>query len=157
MPAQLYLRPRDTMPGLKIINIEDPARGDALVVCVDCTDILMIDNANVECVVSDTSILRGGGCVLVYTRCGTCSFTRGKGYDMAEGNIDLTEGYPWQIAMMLGFGRIIPSEPEFVTMDMVRLMITYGSRLSSAVASIVEDSVITTAPLHYVSGSFLQL
>lgn len=116
----------------------------------------MMENASVGCVLRATYTGSEPPCVLAYTRCGACEFLHGKCCDMSGCNITLTEGYAWQMMMALGYYDITPSEPEFVIMDIVRLMMAHETRLTSVMMTLDSDKKMVVVPLQYVRASFVQ-
>lgn len=116
----------------------------------------MMQNANVGCVLGATYVESKTSCILAYTRCGACEFLHGKCCDISGCNVTLTEGYAWQMAMALGYYDIIPSEPEFVIMDLVRLMMVHETRLTSVMMTLDSDKKMVVVPLQYVRASFVQ-
>lgn len=130
-------------------------KGDALIVCCVCTDILMVDNANIGYVMSTTHIPDPDTCVLAYTTCGGCIMKRGFSSELEEDNTSILRDDILNIAMSLGYDSVMTVIPDYLEISLVMLIVSPESRVTCAVVDVRDDEMIFAKPLSYVTGNFL--
>lgn len=144
------------MVGIENMTGETFARGDALIVCSMCMDILVVGNACVGYVIYEDRPPGKDTCMVVYTKCDACTLMDNMTYDLAEDNMLCTEDNILYIAMLLGYDGVMMAYPEYLDISLAKVIIAPDSRVISAAVGVSEDGVLTAIPCQYVSGNFLQ-
>lgn len=130
-------------------------KGDALVVCCVCTDILIVNNANIGYIMCMSHAPDSDTCALVYTTCGGCVLKRGLSPEPDEDNTSVLHDGILNIAMSLGYDSVMMAIPDYLEVSLVMLIVSPESKVTCAVVDIQDDEMVFAKPLSYVTGSFL--
>lgn len=144
------------MVGIANTTNEIAARGEALIVCSTCMNILIVSNAHIGGIIRGDHMPEKDTCVLVYTTCGTCVLMNEVTCDVMEDMIACSMDDMLCVVMLLGYDALMVADPEYLDADLARLIIAPDSGVASASADICNGDIVTARPHKYVSGSFLQ-